>query len=114
MGSMERSTVGTPLRRCNAPGKGDIVTPQERFRTAVLPVWINVALIFCLVVWLHGGNFIPSGDPARDAAMHPRADMMVFYGAALLARTNPSQLYDVDRQGEAQKAATGLEISGRY
>src|SRR5438046_3996771 len=38
---------------------------------------------------------------------------MIFYGAALQARTAPGQLYDVDRQGAAQKEATGLEISGR-
>jgi glycosyl transferase family 87 len=79
----------------------------------VLPVWINVGLILSLVVWLHGQIFIPSGDATHDSVTRPRADLMIFYGAAVIAKTDPSQLYDVDRQGAAQKAATGLEISGR-
>jgi alpha-1,2-mannosyltransferase len=89
------------------------VTVRESFRSPALQVSLNVGLIFCLVVWLHGGIFIPSGDPSRDAVTKPRADFMIFYGAGLLVKTAASQLYDIDRQGAAQKAATGLEISGR-
>ncbi len=89
------------------------MTIRERFRTTALQVWINVGLILCLVLWLHGDIFIPTGDPAHDAVRRPRADLMIFYGAALLAKTAPSHLYDIDAQGEAQKVATGLEISGR-
>jgi hypothetical protein len=36
---------------------------------------------------------------------------MMFYGTALLLQESPHQLYDVDRQGEAQRRATGLEMS---
>jgi hypothetical protein len=83
----------------------------ERFWTSALHVWINVGVILCLVLWLHGGLFIPSGDASRDAAVQPRADFMMFYGGALLVKTSPSELYDVEKQGAAQKAATGLNMA---
>ena len=84
---------------------------KERFKQTALQVWMNVGGLLCLVLWLHGGVFIPSGDSARDRAQRPRADFMMFYGTALLVRESPHQLYDVDRQGEAQTTATGLEMS---
>ena len=67
--------------------------------------------ILCLILWLHGAVFIPSGDPTRDKVNRPRADFMMFYGSARLIETSPHQLYDIGPQGEAQKAATGLDIS---
>jgi hypothetical protein len=35
----------------------------------------------------------------------------MFYGSARLLETSPHELYDIGRQGEAQRAATGLDIS---
>jgi len=44
--------------------------------------------------------------------MHPRADLMMFYGSALLLQQSPEELSDQEQQGTYQKAATGLDISG--
>ena len=90
----------------------EAMTFQQRFRKTAVQVWVNVGVLLCLLLWWHGGSFVPSGDVARDTVNRPRADFMLFYSSAQLIRTSPHQLYDVGRQGEAQKAATGLDISG--
>jgi Glycosyltransferase family 87 len=87
------------------------VTFQQRFRTTAGQVWINVGVILCLILWLHGGVFIPSEDATRDKVNRPRADFMMFYGSARLLETSPHELYDIGPQGEAQRASTGLDIS---
>src|SRR5262245_54440136 len=88
------------------------MTSRQRFRTTAVQLWFNVGAILCLVVWLQGGRFIPSGDAARDTVMRPRADFMMFYGSAVLLKESPAELYDISRQAAAQRAATGLEIAG--
>jgi len=75
-------------------------------------MWISVGLIWGLVFAWHGAKWLPSGNPVRDREMHPRADLMMFYGSALLLQQSPEELYDQEQQGTYQKAATGLDISG--
>ena len=79
---------------------------------AVLWTLMGVGIVLCFLLWLYAGRLMPSGNPNRDREMRPRADLMMFYGSALLLRQSPRQLYDENRQGESQKSATGLDISG--
>src|SRR5262249_37633283 len=63
------------------------------------------------ILWLHAGTWIPTGNPETDRAVRPRADFMAFYASGTLIRQSPAQLYDLDRQAEAETAATGLDLS---
>ena len=92
-------------REATARGRFDRLT-HTAFQT-----WFNVGLILGLVMWLHAGTWVPTGDSVKDREMRPRADFMMFYGSALVLQNSATQLYDQNRQAAAQRLATGLEIS---
>jgi hypothetical protein len=56
-----------------------------RFRHTAAPAWFHIGLLLGVVPFAQGGTFAPSGDPARDTIIRPRADVMKFCGAALLS-----------------------------
>jgi hypothetical protein len=77
----------------------------------VVRVWLGAGLIIGIMMWQQGGRWLPTGDPAKDAVMKPRADLMILYGAGLVMRQAPGSLYDQQQEAAAQSAATGLEIA---
>jgi hypothetical protein len=77
----------------------------------VIRTWISAGLIIGILMWQQGGRWLPTGNPAEDATLKPRADLMILYGAALVMRHSPTNLYDQQQEGVAQRAATGLDIS---
>jgi len=83
----------------------------QKFGGIVLRTWIPVGAILAMTFLLHSHVWIPSGDSALDEVRKPRADLMLFYAGALLIRESPERLYDVSRQAEAQREATGLGMS---
>src|SRR5690349_17269745 len=89
------------------------VSGSKPTRVAVVSTLINVAFLLSLLFWPHLYLWLPSGDHDRDRVLRPIVDFTMFYGSALLLRHSPSQLYDDALQGEWQKAATGLDISGK-
>jgi hypothetical protein len=82
----------------------------ERFAGITLRVWFHVGAILALILVMHSDVWIPSHDRAQNEIRRPRADLMLFYAGALLLREAPEKLYDVDRQAEAQRQATGLSM----
>src|SRR5438874_1714476 len=82
-----------------------------RFRNTVLRTCLSVGLVFATLMATQGERWLPSGDAARDSVSKPRADLMIIYGAALIMRHSPGDLYDQRKEGAAQKASTGLDIS---
>src|SRR5436190_8974218 len=83
----------------------------KHFADIVLRTWLGVGLIIAVLMWQQGGRWLPTGDPAKDSVMKPRADLMILYGAGLVMRHAPASLYDQHQEAAAQKAATGLDIS---
>src|SRR5262245_33491279 len=82
-----------------------------RLRGTAVQACLNIGLILALIVWLYAATWIPTGDPAKDRVLRPRSDFMAFYASGVLIRQSPAQLYDLDRQAETEKAATGLDIT---
>src|SRR5262245_20957857 len=79
-------------------------------RATALQAWILLGLSTVLMIWLHAGTWIPTGDTDQDRSLRPRADFMAFYASGALIRESPSRLYDLDRQASVEQAATGLDI----
>src|SRR5881628_1485602 len=81
------------------------------FTRTVLRTLLSVGFIIAVLMWQQSGQWVPTGDRARDSAVKPRSDFMIFYGAAMVMRHSPEHLYDQQKEGAAQSAATGLDIS---
>src|SRR5438128_9346366 len=99
--------------RCEPSHGKNRVSGGKPARVAVLSTLVHVAFILSMLLWPYLYMWLPSGDHDRDRAARPVVDFTMFYGSALLLRDSPSQLYDDTLQGEWQKAATGVDISGK-
>src|SRR5437773_8599225 len=67
-------------------------------RDTVLPGLFCAFMIVGLILSLQG------------QAWPERSDFTMFYASGLLLRESPAQLYDPERQAEAESKATGLDI----
>jgi len=101
----------TTVSGLSKPQTCDRYASVRRLANTLLRTWLSTGFIIAVIMWQHSGLYLPNGDPAHDRTVKPRADMMIFYGAAKVMRHSPADLYDQRKEAAAQKAATGLEIS---
>lgn len=67
-------------------------------------------LLFAMATRAAIGRYLPSGDRQVDEVSRPQSDFAVFYAAAMIARTAPSELYSKNAQAQAQSDAVGITV----
>src|SRR5213594_3571227 len=73
LNSVRRTVLVKPFPSLAREGNG--------FTRTVLRTLLSVGFIIAVLMWQQSGQWVPSGDRARDSAVKPRSDFMIFYGA---------------------------------